>query len=359
VLPVSLRELESDARARLRADVFDYYAGGAGDEITLRENGRAYDDVALRYRVLAGVGARDLSTTVVGVRLAAPILVAPMALQGLAHADGEVATARAAAARGSLMVVSTLASTTPEAVRAACDGPLWFQLYVLKDRGATRALVERVEAAGYGALVLTVDAPLLGRRARDERNAFGLPPRVPVAESAPQVPDTPGSPGGVSGTSPLAASFGAMLDPSLDWRTVEWLRSITRLPVLVKGVVRGDDAVLAAEHGAAGVIVSNHGGRQLDTAPATIRVLPEIADAVGGRLELLIDGGVRRGTDVVKAIALGARAVLVGRPILWGLALGGEAGVARVLELLRDELDLAMALCGCRTIGEIDRSLVM
>lgn len=352
---VNLHDMEAAAAERLPAMTFGYYAGGAGGEITLRENRRAYDDIALRPRVLIDVSRRQLATTVLGTPIAAPMLIAPMAFQGMAHADGEVATARAAQAAGLGMVLSTLASRTIEEVRASTRSPLWYQLYVFQDRGATRALVERVEAAGYGALVLTVDAPLLGRRERDVRSRFQFPAGVPNVHS-PAASDAPLS--DASPESGLAAHFLHAIDAALTWRDVEWLRGITRLPVVIKGIVRGDDAVRAAEHGAAAVIVSNHGGRQLDTAIATIRALPEVAERAAGRVEVLVDGGIRRGTDIVKALALGARAVLIGRPVLWGLAIDGEAGVARALALLRDELDLAMALCGCPAIADVRRDLI-
>ncbi|MDQ6886828.1 MAG: alpha-hydroxy-acid oxidizing protein [Gemmatimonadota bacterium] len=349
---INLHELEALARERLPADVFDYYAGGAHDEITVRENRAAYDRIALRPRILVDVSARDLSTTVLGSQLTAPIGIAPMAFQGMAHPDAELGTARGAAASRTLMTLSTFASSTLEAVRSSTSAPLWFQLYVFKDRGATRALVSRAEGAGYSALVVTADAPMLGRRERDVRRRFQIPAGVPhaVAPPAPS-PEAPMD-------SPLAHHFAHQMDPSLTWRDLEWLATLTRLPVLVKGVLRGDDACRAADHGAAGVVVSNHGGRQLDTAVATADALPEVARSVGDRLTVLVDGGIRRGTDVLKAVALGARAVLVGRPVLWGLAVGGEAGVARVLELLRAELDLAMALCGCRSLAEITPELL-
>jgi 4-hydroxymandelate oxidase len=352
---VNLSEAEASARERLPYPVYCYYAGGAHDEITLAENRRAYDRIALRPRVLVDVSRRDLSTTVLGERVDLPVLVAPMAFQRMAHPDGELATVRAVEAAGSIMTLSTLSTASVEDVRAATNRPLWFQLYVHQDRSVTRALVERVEALGYGALVLTVDTPLLGRRERDVRNEFQLPPGITIANVMPGGSTTLGV---AERDSALAAYFAGMHDASLTWSDLEWLRSTTRLPVLLKGVLRADDAARAAEHGASGVIVSNHGGRQLDTALATIRALPEIAQAVGGRVELFIDGGIRRGTDVLKAIALGARAVLVGRPVLWGLTVAGEAGVRRVLELLRDELDLAMALCGCARLEEVTADLV-
>jgi 4-hydroxymandelate oxidase len=253
-----------------------------------------------------------------------------------------------------MQVVSTLSTYSLEAVADASRAPRWFQLYVFKDREITRALVERAAAAGYEALVLTVDVPVLGSREADVRNQFALPdgiyPENLVTDEERRVRS--------EGGSGLARYFADYIDPALTWPDVEWLRSITPLPVLVKGVLRADDARLAVEHGAAGVIVSNHGGRQLDGAPAAIEVLREVAEAVGERADVLMDGGVRRGTDIVKALALGARAVLVGRPVLWGLAVGGEAGVARVLTTLRDELARAMALCGCRSVEEVGADLL-
>jgi 4-hydroxymandelate oxidase len=284
-----------------------------------------------------------------------PVLVAPSAFHGLAHPLGERATAEGAAAAGVVFVLSTLSNTLLEDVARASTGPKWFQLYIYKDRGVTQSLVQRAEAAGFTALELTVDAPVLGQREADVRNHFHLTEGLTVANLiAPefgQVPD-------VAGHSGLAAYFARLQDENLTWRDVEWLRSITKLPVLVKGVARGDDAKHAVESGAAGIIVSNHGGRQLDTARPTIRALPEVVEAVAGRVEVLVDGGIRRGTDVLKALALGARAVQVGRPVLWALAVDGEAGVRHVLELLRNEFDLAMALCGCRNVAEITRDLI-
>ena len=356
--PLNLFDLEAAARERLPAATYAYYAGGAGDEITLRENVAAFARLALRPRVMRDVSRRDVTTTVLGHALDLPVLVAPMAFQRLAHPEGELAVARAARAAGSLMVLSTLATTAVEEVQAAAPGPLWFQLYVYKDRGATQALVERAERAGCTALVLTADTPYLGRREGDVRNAFTLPPELSIGNVVPGGPTTLPEAYAESG---LAVYVASLIEAALSWRDVEWLRTVTRLPVLVKGVLRGDDARRAVEHGAAGVIVSNHGGRQLDTAVATIRALPEVAEALAGAgagAEILLDGGVRRGTDVVKALALGARAVLLGRPVLWGLTLDGEAGAARTLAMLRAELELAMSLCGCAHLSEVTGDLI-
>jgi 4-hydroxymandelate oxidase len=357
---LNLGEFEAAAAARLPQMVFDYYAGGAGDEVTLRAARGAWDAISLRYRVLRDVSQRNLSTQVLGDPLGFPVLIAPMAFQRLAHPEGEVATARAAAAAGAGMVLSTLATSSIEQVRPATAGPLWFQLYIYRDRDASKALVQRAERAGCSALVLTVDSPLLGRRERDARNGFHVSTdfTVPNLTGDPRAALAAAAAHGGSGEpdgSALARFVETHWDSSISWRDVEWLRSVTTLPLFVKGIVRGDDAKLALDHGASGVIVSNHGGRQLDTSIASARALPEVADAMGGRGALLVDGGVRRGTDIIKALALGANAVLLGRPVLWGLAIGGEAGVGRVLQLLRDEFDLALALIGCRSPSELSR----
>ncbi len=351
----NLAELETLARARTTRMAWDYYASGADDERCLRRNRDAYDERALHYRVLVDVAARELGTTICGTPIAMPIAVAPTAFHKLAHRDGELASVRATGDAGTLFVLSTLSTTAVEDVVAAATGPVWFQLYVYRDRGATEALVRRVEAAGCRALVLTVDTPRLGRRERDVRNRFALPPGLGIENLHAAGYERVGQQSGDSG---LAAYVAELLDPSLAWDAISWLRSITKLPVLVKGVVRVDDARRAIAEGAAGVIVSNHGGRQLDASPATFDALPRIADAIGDRAEVMLDGGVRRGTDIVKAIACGARAVFVGRPILWGLAAGGRDGVAAALGILRRELDLAMALCGCPSIAAITRDLI-
>jgi 4-hydroxymandelate oxidase len=355
-LVLRLDDLEAIARARLPKPVYDYYASGAADELTLRRNRAAFEELSIAYRVLVDVSQRDPSTTVLGRPVAMPVLIAPTAFHRLAHPDGELATARAARAAGTTMILSTLSNTRLEEVAPLAD--VWFQLYVYKDRQATEALIARAEAAGCAALVLTVDAPLIGSREADRRNQFQLRPGLAVENLVPEgygaiAPPPPSDSG-------LAAYFAGLIDASLSWRDLEWLRKTTRLPLLVKGIVRPDDARRARDAGAQGIVVSNHGGRQLDTAPATIRVLPEIAEALAGSgVEILLDGGVRRGTDVLKALALGARAVLVGRPILWGLAAAGEAGVTKALAILRQELDLGMALAGAPNLAAISRDLVL
>ena len=352
---LNLAEVEAAAKGRLTNLAYEYYVGGANDEVTVRENRSAFERLALRYHVLVDVSRRSTKSTVLGTAIDFPVLVAPTAFQRLACDEGEIATARAAAGAGTVMILSTASTCAIEDV-AGVGGLQWFQLYVYSDRGLTKALIERAEACGMGAVVLTVDAPVLGRRERDLRNRFHLPDGIRLANvpSSGSIPVPSGH-----GDSGLHNNFASGIDASLSWKDVDWLRSITRLPVLIKGIVRGDDAARAVDHGAAGIIVSNHGGRQLDTAIASVRALPEVAEAVAGRAEVLLDGGIRRGTDVIKAVALGARAVLVGRPVVWGLAVGGENGARRVLELLRAEIDLAMALCGCPTIGDITRDLVV
>jgi 4-hydroxymandelate oxidase len=362
---LNLVELESLARERLSSMAYDYYASGALDESTLSENMAAWARVQIHYRTLVDVSRRELSTHVLGLPLAMPILVAPTAFHRLACPEGELATVRAASRAGSVMVLSSLSNTRVEDVcqaasktvpfGAAPPPPVWFQLYVYRDRGATAALVARAEAAGARALVLTVDAPFLGRRERDVRNRFVLPAGLRVenmtAEGLGEVERRELDSG-------LAAYFAEKLDQSLQWKDVAWLRSLTRLPLIVKGLVRPDDAVRAIDAGVSAVVVSNHGGRQLDGSPATATVLGPVCDAVQGRVEVYVDGGVRRGGDVLKAIALGARAVLVGRPILWGLAVAGEEGALAVLETLRAELDHAMALAGCASLKDITRELL-
>lgn len=353
---LNLMDFERLARDHLSPMAWGYYVSGANDEITLSENRAGFARIPLYYKVLVDVSARSTATSVGGQPIAMPVVIAPTAFHKLAHPEGELATVRAASAAGTITILSTLSTTPVEDVVAAADGPVWFQLYVYRDRDATRALVERVEAAGCQALVFTVDAPLLGRRERDVRQGFALPPELRVANMLAPGHDALPDEHGQSG---LAAYFASLLDPALTWADIDWLRSMTRLPIWVKGIVRADDARRAVDdYGVDGIVVSNHGGRQLDTAPATIDALPAIAQAVGDRAEIVLDGGVRRGTDVVKALALGARAVLLGRPVLWSLAVAGQAGVEHMLELLRAEIDLAMALCGCPTVADITADLL-
>lgn len=325
---VIVDDYEPVARERLPSDVYDFYAGGAGDEWTLAENRRAFDRLTLRPRVLRGSGRPDPSTSVLGTPVSFPVLAAPWAYQSMAHPEGERATTRAAAAAGTIMVVSSTAVDDLEGVAKSSDAPKWWQLYLFEDRDATTDMLARVVGAGYEAICLTVDVPHLGSRHRDTRHGFTLKYG--------------------------AASSDQRFESMLTWDDISWVRERTNdLPLLVKGILTAEDAELAVAAGVDGIVVSNHGGRQLDGSPAGLTVLPEVIGAVGGRVPVLVDGGIRRGTDVVKALALGADAVLTARPLIWGLAVAGEAGVADVLEILRSEFELAMALCGCRTVSEI------
>jgi len=352
---VNLFDYEQAAAERLGEPALGYLLGGANDEVTLRANREAFDSIAIRYRTMVDVSTRALNTTVLGTPVTFPVLIAPTAMQRLAHPDGECATARAAKRLGTVMIVSTTATVGLADVRAATDAPMWFQCYIYRDRGVTKALLERARDVGYQAIVLTVDAPMLGRRERDVRQGFHLPVglRLPNAELAGEgeLPE-------LVGDSSLSQHLARTHDSALTPKDVSWIRDMTGLPVVVKGIVRGDDAKRAVDHGAAAIVVSNHGGRQLDTSIAAIRALPDVVSAVGERCEVYVDGGVRRGTDVIKALALGARAALVGRPVLWGLAVNGEDGVTSALSLLREEIDLAMALSGCRNVAEVTRDLV-
>jgi isopentenyl diphosphate isomerase/L-lactate dehydrogenase-like FMN-dependent dehydrogenase len=340
---LNVADYEREAERLLEPGPFGYFAGGAGDERTLRDNVEAFSRWHLRPRALVDVSAVTTETTVLGRDVALPVLVAPTAFQRLAHAEGELATARAAAGAGTVMCQSTLSSVTPGELATAAPGSrLWFQLYWSTDRGFTAELLASVVAAGFEALVLTVDFPAAGRRERDLRTAFALPDDLTV-------PNIPGS----LQRQDFQAALGQIVDTTLTWRDLEWLRETCRLPILLKGILTAEDALLAVEHGADGVIVSNHGGRQLDGVAASLDALPEVVEAAGERVEILLDGGVRRGTDVLKALALGARAVLCGRAVLWGLAVGGEQGVRDVLELLRAEIALGLTHLGCRSPAEV------
>jgi isopentenyl diphosphate isomerase/L-lactate dehydrogenase-like FMN-dependent dehydrogenase len=343
---VTLTDVESLAHARLDPAWREYFVGGAGDERTLRANIEAFARHTLRPRVLAGIERATAATTVLGHELAAPLLVAPIGYMGRAHADGEEGMARAAAAVGCGLCLSSFATATPAAVTAAATGLVrWLQVYTFRDRGITDDLIAEALEAGFTVIVLTVDLPVLGSRDRERRIDWVMPeddvPAVVRARAH-----------GIEG------AWVEVTDPALDWAYVEHLVSRFGVPVVIKGVATAEDAVLAAEHGAAAVVVSNHGGRQLDLAPATVDVLPEIVDAAGDRLEVLLDGGIRRGSDVLVALALGAGAVLAGWLPLWGRAAGGEAGATEVLRLLVEEIEVGLHLLGCRSPGDVGRAHV-
>jgi isopentenyl diphosphate isomerase/L-lactate dehydrogenase-like FMN-dependent dehydrogenase len=345
---VNVDDYAEAARQRLDPGPYGYVVGGAGDEHTLRANTAAYGRWELRPRVLVDVGSISTATTVLGTEVALPLLIAPTAFQRLCHPDGEVALARAAASAGTVMTLSTLASVTPAELEAgAPGGPKWLQLYWSRDRGFTQELVEAAAEAGFTALMLTVDLPVAGRRERDARAGFALPDDLPL----PNIPLA-------LRREDFHSALGAVVDDTLTWRDLEWLRSVCPLPLAVKGILTREDALLAAEHGANAVVVSNHGGRQLDGVPASLDALPEVVEEVGERVEVLVDGGIRRGTDVLKALALGAKAALTGRAVLWGLAADGEQGAARVLELLRRELETGLKLLGCTSPAEVTRAHV-
>lgn len=373
---VNIEDLRRAARRRLPRAVFDFVDGGSEDEVTLRRNRLAFQQYTFRPRVLVDVSQRDLSTTVLGERMATPLIIAPTGMAGICWPRGEVVAARAAGRKGVTFTLSTHASCSIEEVAAEATGPLWFQLYVWRNRDLTRSFVERARAAGYRALVLTVDVPVISRRERDIHNGFTIPPRITVSN----VLDTIWRVGWISGVlrgprltlKNLVGAPGApkmdivtlggvanrQFDASVNWKDLDWFRSLWSGPILLKGVLSAEDARRAVEHGIEGIIVSNHGGRQLDGAPASLEVLPEIVDAVNGRADVLLDGGIRRGSDVVKALALGAKAVLIGRPYLWGLAVAGEAGVEQAIDILTAEIDRCLALVGVPRAADLDRSVV-
>jgi isopentenyl diphosphate isomerase/L-lactate dehydrogenase-like FMN-dependent dehydrogenase len=338
--PINVFEYEVLAQAKMDPAFWDFYQGGSDDEVTLRASRIAFERIWLRPRVLVDVSTIDMHTTLLGTPVSTPIIVAPMALHCLAHSEGECATAEGAGMAKTLMVASTTSTRNLEEIAQAASGPLWFQLYVYPSFEVAEKLVYRAETAGYSAIVLTVDLPVLGNREKDRRNNVTIPP-PPYQEA------------NFIDIEKMGQEW-----VTLTWESLSWLRSITSLPIVLKGILTAEDALLAVEHGVDGIVVSNHGGRQLDTAIPSIEALPEVVEGVAGRCEVYVDGGIRRGTDILKALALGARAVLVGRPVLWGLAANGAEGVFHVLEILRKELELAMALAGRPTLESIDRTLL-
>ncbi|XP_028243356.1 (S)-2-hydroxy-acid oxidase GLO1-like isoform X3 [Glycine soja] len=330
----NVNEYEAIAKEKLPKMVYDYYASGAEDQWTLKENQNAFSRILFRPRILVDVSKIDLTATVLGFKISMPIMIAPTAMQKMAHPEGELATARAASAAGTIMTLSSWATSSVEEVASTGPDIRFFQLYVFKDRNVAAQLVRRAERAGFKAIALTVDTPILGRREADIKNRFALPSHL------------------------VLKNFEGLDLRKLD-KDIQWLQTITSLPILLKGVLTAEDTRIAVQAGVAGIIVSNHGARQLDYVPATIMALEEVVKAAQGRIPVFLDGGIRRGTDVFKALALGAAGVFIGRPVLFSLAADGEAGVRKVLQMLRDEFELTMALSGCRSLKEITRDHVV
>lgn len=376
---VSVSDVHRLARRRLPKAVFDYIEGGAEDEFTIARNRSAFADTTFVSSVLSDVSHRDLSTTVLGTPVEFPVVLSPVGLAALAHPDGEVAAARAASSAGLISTLSSSSAHSLEDVAASCFGPKWFQIYVWRDRDLTRRVVERARAAGYRALCLTVDVPVSARRERDLRNGFVIPPRPQLRQAGDVLlharwfasllaNEARGNGIGMGSFTPedlglrerlrMIDVVNDLFDPSMSWRDLEWLKEVWGGPLVIKGVMSAADARHSIDSGADAVWVSNHGGRQLDGHPASLEALVEIADAVHGDAELYVDGGIRRGSDVVKALALGATACMIGRPYVYGLAAGGEVGARRVLEMLRTEIDATMALLGRASIKDLDRSAV-
>jgi len=373
---ITIEDLRTHARRRLPRAVFDYIDGGAEDEVTLARNHDAFEQIAFRPRALVDVSTIDRSTTILGQPISTPIILAPTGLSGMAAAKGELLAATAASRLGTIFTLSTMSATSIEEVAVKAPGPWWFQLYVWRDRGLTRSLMDRAADSGYRVMVLTVDVPVLGRRERDLRNGATIPPRITLRNASdtlrrwrwladmarhPRVDfvniradDRPGS-GPFLALGPFVNS---QFDPSVTWRDLEWFRSVWSGPLALKGIMTSDDAALAVEHGVDAIVVSNHGGRQLDGSPATIEVLPEIVDVVQERAEVIFDGGIRRGSDIVKALALGARACMVGRAYLYGMAVAGTDGVQQAISILSDELERTLALLGRSSLAELDRTAV-
>jgi L-lactate dehydrogenase (cytochrome) len=368
---VNIDDLRKRARRRLPRAVFGYIDGGAEDESTLRANRLGFQHYTFRPRMLVDATTRDLTTTVLGERLSAPLILAPTGLCGMAAPKGEILAARAAAQAGLVFTLSSMSGVPIEAVACEAPGPKWFQLYVWKDRELTRSLIERARAAGYKALVVTVDVQTLGQRERDLRNGATVPPKITlknVLDAVGKIPyflnmpnyafaNVEGTRGG-RGENPVAIGQFVLqqFDPSVTWKDLDWFKSVWGGPVAIKGLMSAEDAKIAVEHGIEGIVVSNHGGRQLDGLPSAVEVLPEIAEAVGDRADVILDGGIRRGTDVIKALALGAKAVMFGRPYLYGLGAGGQAGCELAIEILRKELDRNLALIGCPRAADLDRT---
>ena len=371
---ITVEDLRRRARRRLPRAVFDFIDGGAEDELTLRRNETALKQITFRPRVLVDTHARDQSTIVLGQRLSTPLILAPTGLCGMAAPRGEILAARASLSAGVIFTLSSMSAVSIEETARTVPGPHWFQLYVWRDRGLTQSLVERAAAAGYRAMVLTVDVPVLGQRERDLRNGATIPPRITFRNAFDSVQKlgwllgmarhpridfvNVARPTDARGPFALGPYVNSQFDPSVSWKDLDWFRSIWTGPLVLKGIMSAEDALRAVEHGVDAIVVSNHGGRQLDGLPAPIEVLPEIADAVNARLDVLFDGGIRRGTDVIKAVALGARACMIGRPYLYGLGAAGQTGVEHAINLLKMEIDRAQALLGRPALADLDRSSV-
>ncbi|KAK9074130.1 hypothetical protein SSX86_006727 [Deinandra increscens subsp. villosa] len=351
----NVTEYQAIAKEKLPKQAYDYYASGAEDEWTLEENRNAFSRILFRPRILIDVSKIDMTTTILGFKISMPIMVAPTAFQKMAHPEGEYATARAASAAGTIMTLSSWATSSVEEVASTGPGIRFFQLYVYKDRNVVAQLVRRAEKAGFKAIALTVDTPRLGRREADIKNRFTLPPYLTLKNfeglNLGKMDE--------ANDSGLASYVAGQIDRTLSWKDVKWLQTITKMPILVKGVITAEDTRIAIQAGAQGIIVSNHGARQLDYVPATIMALEEVVKAAQGRIPVFLDGGVRRGTDVFKALALGASGIFIGRPVVFSLAAEGEAGVRNVLQMLRDEFELTMALSGCTTLREITRDHIV
>ncbi|XP_074566542.1 glycolate oxidase 3 isoform X2 [Curcuma longa] len=351
----NVSEYEEIAKQKLPKMIYDYFASGAEDQWTLRENRNAFSRILFRPRILVDVSKIDLTTTVLGFNISMPIMIAPTAMQKMAHPQGELATARAASAARTIMTLSSWSTSSVEEVNSTGPGIRFFQLYVYKDRNVVLQLVRRAERSGFKAIVLTVDTPRLGRREADIKNRFTLPPSLTLKNFE----DLDLGKMDKTNDSGLASYVAGQVDRSLSWKDVKWLQAITSLPIVVKGVMTAEDTKLAVQAGVAGIVVSNHGARQLDYVPATINSLEEVVKAAQGKVPVFLDGGIRRGTDVFKALALGASGVFIGRPVIFALAADGEAGVRKVLEMLRDELELTMALSGCTSLKQITRNHII
>ena len=350
---VCLSDFEAIARERISPMAYEYISGGAGSEVTLKWNEEAFQKIRLRPKVLVDVSRIDTRINLFGQEMPFPILLAPAAYHCLVHPEGELATARGASAAGATFVVSTMATTSVEEIAAVTTAPLWFQLYVQPDRGFTKSLIQRAEDAGCRALCVTVDTPVIGTRNREMRLKFALPegmgrPNLRGLQITPETIHRPRE----------GEIYASVFDPKLGWKDIEWILSFARVPVVLKGVINPDDAEIAVKSGVSGIIVSNHGARNLDTSPATIDALPQVAERVAGQMPILMDGGIRRGTDVLKALALGANAVLIGRSYLYGLGAAGAEGVTRVINILRAEFEMSMALTGKTSIPAIDTSVL-